>query len=54
VIIKNLILGAHIATLEKDREEYLQMQTLLQVKVAEGLLVEEVRKLLDWHDVKWG
>ncbi|MGB8401605.1 ATP phosphoribosyltransferase regulatory subunit, partial [Bradyrhizobium sp.] len=53
VLIKNLILGAHLATLEKDREEYLQKQALLQIKVAEDLLVEEVRKLLNWHDVKW-
>src|SRR6202022_3015205 len=53
VLIKNLILGAHLATIEKDREEYLQKQALLQIKVAEGLLVEEVRKLLNWHDVKW-
>jgi histidyl-tRNA synthetase len=53
VVIKNLILGAHLATLEKDREEYLQKQALLQIRVAEGLLVEEVRKLLNWHDVKW-
>ncbi len=54
VLIKNLILGAHLATIEKDREEYLQKQALLQIKVAEGSLVEEVRKLLNWHDVKWG
>jgi histidyl-tRNA synthetase len=53
VLIKNLILGAHLATLEKDREEYLQKQALLQIKVAEGSLVDEVRKLLNWHDIKW-
>jgi len=53
VLIKNLILGAHLATLEKDREEYLQKQALLQIKVAEASLVDEVRKLLNWHDIKW-
>jgi len=53
VVIKNLILGAHLATLEKDRDEYLQKQALLQIKVPEGLLVDEVRKLLNWHDVNW-
>ncbi|MGY4315723.1 histidyl-tRNA synthetase [Bradyrhizobium sp. JR3.5] len=52
VIIKNLILGAHLATIEKDRDEYLQKQAQLQVKVAEALLVEEVRKLLNWHDLR--
>jgi histidyl-tRNA synthetase len=54
IVIKHLILGAHLATIEKDREEYLQKQALLQIKVAEELLVEEVRKILNWHDVKWG
>ncbi|PAY07068.1 histidine--tRNA ligase [Bradyrhizobium sp. UFLA03-84] len=52
VIIKNLILGAHLATIEKDRDEYLQKQALLQVKVAEDFLVEEVQKLLNWHDLR--
>ena len=49
VTIKDLIVGAELAKLEKGREEYLQKQTEAQVTVPEARLVEEVRKLLARH-----
>jgi histidyl-tRNA synthetase len=53
VLLKDLILGAELAKLEKDREEYLQKQGEAQTKVPQASLVEEVRKILDKHSVKW-
>jgi histidyl-tRNA synthetase len=54
VLLKDLILGAELAKLEKDREEYLQKQREAQTKVSQASLVDEVRKILDRHGVKWG
>ena len=51
--IKDLILGAELAKLEKDRDEYLQKQGEAQTKVPQAALVDEVRKILDKHGVKW-
>src|SRR6266404_8190965 len=53
VLLKDLILGAELAKLEKDRDEYLQKQGEAQTKVPQPALVEEVRKILDKHGVKW-
>jgi histidyl-tRNA synthetase len=53
VLLKDLVLGAELAKLEKDREEYLQKQSEAQTKVPEAALVDEVRKILDKHGVKW-
>jgi histidyl-tRNA synthetase len=53
VLLKDLILGAQLAKLEKDREEYLQKQGEAQTKVPQASLVDEVRKILDKHGVKW-
>jgi histidyl-tRNA synthetase len=53
VLLKDLILGAELAKLEKDREEYLQKQGEAQTKVPQAALVEEVRRILDKHGVKW-
>ncbi len=53
VVLKDLILGAELAKLEKDRDEYLQKQGEAQTKVPQVSLVEEVRKILDKHGVKW-
>jgi histidyl-tRNA synthetase len=53
VLLKDLILGAELAKLEKDREEYLQKQGEAQTKVSQASLVTEVRKILDKHGVKW-
>jgi histidyl-tRNA synthetase len=53
VLLKDLILGAELAKLEKDREEYLQKQGEAQTKVPEASLVDAVRKILDKHRVKW-
>jgi histidyl-tRNA synthetase len=53
VMLKDLILGAELAKLEKDREEYLQRQGEAQTKVPQASLVDEVRKILDRHGVKW-
>jgi histidyl-tRNA synthetase len=51
--IKDLILGAGLTEI-KDREEYLKKQTEAQYVVDEASLVDEVRKVLARHDVKWG
>jgi histidyl-tRNA synthetase len=51
--IKDLILGAGLTDI-KDREEYLKKQTEAQYLVDEADLVDEVRKVLARHDVKWG
>jgi histidyl-tRNA synthetase len=53
VLLKDLILGAELAKLEKDREEYLQKQGEAQTKVPQASLVDEVRKILVKHGVKW-
>jgi histidyl-tRNA synthetase len=53
VVLKDLILGAELAKLEKDRDEYLQKQGEAQTKVPQVALVDEVRKILDKHGVKW-
>jgi histidyl-tRNA synthetase len=53
IIVKDLILGAELASLEKDRDEYLQKQAEAQNKVPEADLVSEVRKILDKHGVTW-
>jgi histidyl-tRNA synthetase len=54
VLLKDLVLGAELSKLEKDREEYLQKQGEAQTKVPQASLVEAVRKILDRHGVKWG
>jgi histidyl-tRNA synthetase len=51
--IKDLILGAEIAGLSKDREDYLKKQAEAQFAVAENKLVDAVREVLARHDVKW-
>jgi histidyl-tRNA synthetase len=53
VLLKDLILGAELAKFEKDREEYLQKQGEAQIKVPQTSLVNEVRKILDRHGVRW-
>jgi histidyl-tRNA synthetase len=54
VLLKDLILGAELSKLEKDRDEYLQKQGEAQTKVQQASLVEAVREILDRHGVKWG
>ncbi|ABD86463.1 histidine--tRNA ligase [Rhodopseudomonas palustris] len=53
IIVKDLVLGAELASLEKDREEYLQKQAEAQRKVPEADLVDEVRRILAKHSVRW-
>jgi histidyl-tRNA synthetase len=53
VLLKDLIVGAELSKLEKDRDEYLQKQGEAQIKVPLASLVDEVRKILDKHGVKW-
>jgi histidyl-tRNA synthetase len=53
VLLKDLILGAELSKLEKDRDEYLQKQGEAQTKVPLASLIDEVRKILDKHGVKW-
>jgi histidyl-tRNA synthetase len=51
VTIKDLIVGAELAKLEKGREEHLQKQAQAQRSVPEAKLVETVRSLLASHGV---
>jgi histidyl-tRNA synthetase len=51
VQIKDLILGAEIAGLSRDRDDYLQKQAEAQFAVAEAGLVDAVRKVLARHGV---
>ena len=53
VLVKDLILGAELAKLEKGREEHLQRQAEAQRLVPEGELVEAVRAVLTRHNVTW-
>jgi histidyl-tRNA synthetase len=53
VQIKDLILGAGLTEI-KDREEYLKKQSEAQYEVPQDSLVEEARRILDKHGVKWG
>jgi histidyl-tRNA synthetase len=49
VTIKDLIVGAELAKLEKGREQHLQKQAEAQFAVREDQLVEAVRKVLARH-----
>jgi histidyl-tRNA synthetase len=51
--IKDLILGAGLTDIS-DREEYLKKQAEAQLEVDEAGLVDEVRKVLARHGVRWG
>jgi histidyl-tRNA synthetase len=53
VQIKDLILGAEIAGLSKDRDDYLKKQAEAQFAVKESELVDTVRKVLARNNVKW-
>jgi histidyl-tRNA synthetase len=54
VQIKDLILGAEIAGLSKDRDDYLKKQAEAQFAVRESELVDAVRKVLARNNVNWG
>jgi histidyl-tRNA synthetase len=54
VTIKDLIVGAELAKLEKGREEHLQKQAEAQVSVPESELVAAVQKVLARHRNKTG
>jgi histidyl-tRNA synthetase len=53
IIVKDLKLGAELAALEKDRDEYLQKQGDAQRKVPQYDLIDEVRRILLRHDIDW-
>jgi len=53
VVVKDLIVGAELAKLEKGRAEHLQKQAQAQRKVPEDKLVDAVREVLARHGVKW-
>jgi histidyl-tRNA synthetase len=53
VQIKDLMLGAEIAGLSKDRDDYLKKQAEAQFAVKESELVDAVRKVLARNNVKW-
>ncbi len=53
LLLKDLILGAELAKLENDRDEYLQKQGEAQTKVPQASLVDAVRMIFDRHGVKW-
>jgi histidyl-tRNA synthetase len=51
VQIKDLIIGAELAGLGKERDEYLEKQAAAQFAVPEASLVDEVRKVLARHGI---
>ncbi len=51
VLIKDLIVGAEIAGLSKERDDYLKQQAEAQFAVKEEDLVEAVRNLLERHGI---
>jgi histidyl-tRNA synthetase len=51
--IKDLVLGAEIAGLSKNRDDYLKKQAAAQFAVPEDKLVDAVREVLARHEVKW-
>jgi histidyl-tRNA synthetase len=51
--IKDLILGAEIAGLSKDRDDYLKKQAEAQFAVKENELVDGVRRVLARNNVNW-
>ncbi len=53
VQVKDLILGAALAKLEKGREEHLKKQAEAQREVPESQLLDAVRAVLARHNVKW-
>jgi histidyl-tRNA synthetase len=53
VQIKDLILGAELAGLSKERDDYLKKQGEAQFAVPEEQLVDAVRKVLARHGVTW-
>ncbi|MFC0242005.1 histidine--tRNA ligase [Rhodopseudomonas telluris] len=53
VQIKDLILGAELASLEKDRDEYLKKQAEAQFSCSEDELVAKVQDLLQRRGVNW-
>ena len=53
VQIKDLILGAEIAGLAKDRDAYLKQQADAQFAWPERQLVDGVHKVLARHGVAW-
>jgi histidyl-tRNA synthetase len=53
VQIKDLIVGAELAGLSKERDDYLQKQAAAQFAVPEDKLVDAVREVLARHNVRW-
>jgi histidyl-tRNA synthetase len=53
VIVKDLVLGAQLATMSEERADYLAKQNEAQINVLQKYLVKEVRKILARHGVKW-
>ncbi|HLK79903.1 MAG TPA: histidine--tRNA ligase [Xanthobacteraceae bacterium] len=53
VQIKDLIVGAELAGLSKERDDYLRRQAEAQFAVPEDHLVEAVREVLARHKVNW-
>jgi histidyl-tRNA synthetase len=53
VQIKDLTLGAELAGMSKDRDEYKQKQAEAQFAIKESELIAGVRRVLDRHKVRW-
>jgi histidyl-tRNA synthetase len=53
VVIKDLVLGAQLASISEERADYLAKQNEAQVNILQKYLVKEVRKVLARHSVKW-
>jgi histidyl-tRNA synthetase len=54
VQIKDLVLGAELAGMSKDRDEYTKKQADAQFAAKESELVDAVRKVLARNKVSWG
>jgi histidyl-tRNA synthetase len=54
VQIKDLIVGAELAGLSKERDDYLQRQAEAQFAVPQDRLVDAVREVLARHGITWG
>jgi histidyl-tRNA synthetase len=53
ITVKDLIVGAELAKLEKGRDEYLQKQAQAQMTAPEDKLVDAVREVLARHRINW-
>ena len=49
IVVRDLVLGAKLATMTKDRADYLELRAKAQSAVPESTLVDTVRAILGRH-----